>query len=130
MTACETCGDEVEVARQRSHVVAGQLERVVLVGDLDAPVLGSTNEEVLELGPHLQLVAERLCPGEGVPQDRARAVRPRLALDRDIAGEPRHVLLPGQDRERRRVRHGDHVGVVRALSDVAGREPSEPGALG
>ena len=65
-----------------------------------------------------------------VAQDRARAERPLLALDRDVAGEARDVRLPREDRQRRRVGHRDHVGVVRALADVAGREPGEPGAVG
>ena len=123
--------DEVEVAGQRAHVVAGEVERVELVGDLDPPVLGAADQEVLELGADLQLVARApRRAGQRVAQDRARAERPLLALDRDVAGEPRDVRLPGQDRQRRRVRHRDHVGIVRSLADVAGGEPGEPGAVG
>ena len=53
----------------------------------------------------------------------------RLALDRHVARKPRHVGLPGQDRERLRIRHRDHVRVVRALADVARGEPGEARAL-
>ena len=130
MTAFETCGDEVEVAGQRAHVVAGQLERVERVGDLDPAVRGPAQQEVLELGPDLQLVSERGGALERAAQDRARAERPRLALDRHVAGEAGDVRLPGQDRQAARIGHRDHVGVVRALADVAGGEPGEPGAVG
>ena len=122
--------DEVEVAGQRAHVVTGQVERVELVGDLDPAVLGPADEEVLELGAHLQLEPELLGARELVAQDRARTERPRLALDRHVAGESRHVRLPRQDRERGRVGDRDHVRIVRALADVAGGEPGEAGALG
>ena len=122
--------DEVEVPRQRAHVVAGEVERVELVGDLDRAVLAAADQEVLELGAHLQLEPELLRAGELVAQDRARAERPRLALDRHIAGKPRHVGLPGQDRQRLGVGDRDHVRVVRALADVAGGESGEARAVG
>jgi len=64
-------------------------------------------------------------PCERVPEDRARAERPLLALDRHVAREPRDVRLPRQDRQRGRIRHRDHVGVVRPLADVAGGESGE-----
>ena len=123
-------GDEVEAPRQRADVVAGLLERVELVGDLDAAVLGLADEEVLELVADLELVARVLAALHLMPEDRARAVGVLLALDRDVRGEPADVRLPGQLRERARVGHRDHVRVVRLLADVAGREPGEPGSVG
>ena len=100
-------GDEVEVAGQRAHVVAGQLERVERVGDLDPAVVGAPDQEVLELGADLQLVARLGRAGERVAEDRARAVRPLLALDGDVAGEPGDVRLPRQDRQAARIGHRD-----------------------
>ncbi len=123
-------GDEVEVARQRAHVVTGLLERVERVGELELAVGAATQQEVLELGADLQFVAERRRAIERRAQDRPRAVWPRLALDGDVAGEARNVLAPRQDRQAARVGHGDHVGVVGTLADVAGGEPGEAGALG
>ena len=121
--------DEVEVPGQRAHVVAGEVERVELVGDLDRAVLASANQEVLELGAHLQLEPELLRAGQLVAQDRAGAERPGLALDRHVTREPRHVRLPGQDRQRLGVGDRDHVRVVRTLTDVAGGEPGEARAI-
>ena len=122
--------DEVEIAGQRAHVVTRKVERVELVGDFDRAVLTPADEEVLELGAHLQLEPELLSARQLVAQDRARTERPRLALDRHVAGEARHVRLPRQDRQRGRVGDRDHVRIVRALADVAGGEPGEAGALG
>ena len=50
-------GDEVEVSGQRAHVVAGLVERVAVIGDLDSAVLGPAHEEVLEFGADLQLIS-------------------------------------------------------------------------
>ena len=122
-------GHEVEVARQRAHVVTRLFERVERVGELELPVRCATQQEVLELGADLQLIAEPLRALERRAQDRPGAVRPRLALDRHVAGEAAHVLAPGQDREAARVGHRDDVGIVRALADVARGEPREAGAV-
>ena len=122
-------GDEVEVAGQRPHVVTGQVERVERVSDLDPAVLGPAHEEVLELGADLQLVALVGGTLERVAQDRPRAERPLLALDGDVAGKARDGRTPRQDRQRRRIGHRDHVGVVRTLAEIAGREPGEAGSV-
>ena len=122
-------GDEVEAPGQRADVVTGELEGVELVGDLDAAVLGLPQEEVLELVADLELVAHLLAALHLVAQDRARAVGPLLALDRDVRGEPADVRPPGQLRERADVGHGDHVGIVGLLADVAGGEAGEAGAV-
>jgi hypothetical protein len=119
--------DEVEVAGQRAHVVAGELERVERVGDLELAVAVAPQQEVLELGADLRLVPECRRALQLVPEDRARAVRPLLPLDRHIAGKARHVRLPRQHRQRARIRDRDHVRVVRPLADVAGRKAREPG---
>ena len=123
-------GDEVEVAGQRADVVAGLIEGVERVGELDPAVLGVADEEVLELVADLELVAGVRGARDLVAEDRPRAVRPLLALDRRVAGEPTDLGLPRQARERPGVRHRDQVGVVGRLADVAGREPGEPGPVG
>jgi hypothetical protein len=83
-----------------------------------------------KLAADLELVAQLLGVGELVAQDRARAERPRLALDGDVAGEPRDLGLPRELGERARVGHRGDVRVVRSLADVACREPGEPRAVG
>ncbi len=122
--------DEAERARQRAHVVAGLVEVVERVGELDPAVLALAHEEVLQLAAHLERVAQLGGARELVAQDRARAERPRLALDCDVAGEARDLRLPRQVGQRRRVRHRRDVGIVRSLADVAGREARESGAVG
>ena len=122
-------GHEVEVARQRAHVVTGLRERVERVGQLDRPVLAHADEEVLELGAEHELEPERAGALELAAQDRARAVGPLLALDVHVARQPRDGRPPRQRRERPDVRHGGEVGMVRLLADRAGGEPGEPGAV-
>jgi hypothetical protein len=117
--------DEVEVAGQRAHVVAGLFERVLRVGQLERPVLAPAQEEVLELGAELEFEAEVGRALERRAKDRPRAVGPGLALDGGVAGEARDVAPPRQDRERSHVGHGDQVGGVRALTDVTGCEAGE-----
>ncbi len=121
--------DEVEVAGEAAHVVAGLVEAVERVRQLDPAVLGLAHEEVLELGADHELVAELLRAVELAPQDRARAVGPLLALHVNVAGEPRHAGLPRQRREAAHVGHGREVRVVRELADRAGGEPGEAGAV-
>src|SRR5947208_16415456 len=96
-------GQEVVVARQPTKVVARLLERVELVGDLDAAVLRLAEEEVLELEADLELVPRRPRPLELVAQNRPRVVRPLLAFDVDVAGKPREARLPGPRGEAREV---------------------------
>ena len=121
--------DEVEVAGEAAHVVAGLVEAVERVRQLDPAVLGLAHEEVLELGADHELVAELARAVELVAQDRARAVGPLLALHVNVAGEPRHAGLPRQRGEAAHVRHGREVRVVRELADRAGGEPGEAGAV-
>jgi hypothetical protein len=87
------------------------------------------DEEVLELDPDLEVVAQILRARELVAQDGAGAVRPRLALHRDVAGEAGDFRLPRQVGQGAHVGHGCDVGVVRALPDVARREPGEARAV-
>ena len=122
--------DEVEVAGERPHVVTGLLHGVERVGDLDRPVVGAAQQEVLELRADLQLEAELGGLGELAAQDRARAVRPRLAVDVEVAGEARDLRLPRQHREARRVGHRDEVGVVGPLAHGARRVAGESRAVG
>ena len=121
--------EEVVVARQAAQVVAGLLERVERVGDRDGAVVAAPQQEVLELGPDLELEALLLRPRELVAEDRARVIRPLLALDVHVAREPGEVGLPRHGGEARRVGHRAEVGVVRPLPDLAGGEPREPRAL-
>jgi hypothetical protein len=120
---------EVEIAREAAHVVAGLLHAVERVGELDGAVLALAHEEVLELGADLELVAEVASALELAAQDRARAVGPLLALDVNVAGQPRHARPPLERREAPHVRHGGEVRVVRELADGAGGEPREACAL-
>jgi hypothetical protein len=118
-------GHEVEVAREAAHVVAGLVEPVERVGQLDRAVLALAHEEVLELGADLELVAELGGALELPAQDRPRAVGPLLALDVDVAGEPCHTGLPRERREAPHVGHRREVGVVGELADGPRREPRE-----
>ncbi len=120
---------EVQAPRQGAHVVAGLTQRVELVGELERPVGAASQQEVLELRADLQLVAELRRACDGGPQDRARAVRPGLALDGDVACESRDVRPPGEDRQARRIGDRDYVGIVRSLTDVPRREAREARAV-
>ena len=81
--------------------------------------------------PSLQLVAELLRRAASwFAQDRARAVRPRLALDGDVACEAREVRLPRDRREAVEVGDRRDVRVARQLADLAGGEAGEARALG
>ena len=120
---------EVVVPREAAEVVAGLLEVVERVGELQPAVVAAAEEEVLELEADLELEAGLARPGELVPENRARVVRPRLALDRDVAGEPGDGRLPGDRREAVEVGDRGDVGVARHLADVARREAGEPGAV-
>ena len=122
-------GQEVVLPRQAGQVVAGLFERVELVGDLDRAVCIQLDEEVLELDPDLEHVTLRGGLGEHVPQDRARAVGPGIALDRDVAGKARQVGLPRHEREAVEVGHRGNVRIARQLADLAGREPGESGTV-
>src|SRR5262249_29891017 len=79
------------------------------------------------LEAELELVAELLRPRELLTQDRPRAVRPRLALDRDVTGEAGEVRLPGHERQAVEVRDRGEVRIARKLADLSGREPREAG---
>ena len=122
-------GHEVEVARERAHVVTGLVEGVEPVGQLDRAVLVEPDEEVLELHAHHELVAELARPVELAAQDRARAVRPLLALHVDVTREAGDARFPGQRGERADVRHRRHVRVVRLLPDRPGGKAGEAGAF-
>ena len=79
------------------------------------------HEEVLELGADLELVAERLGAVELAAEDRARAVRPLLALDVHVAGEARDAR---PERQRRELRTSG----IAAMSGMFGRWPMSPAA--
>ena len=118
-------GQVVEHPGQALGVVTGHPGPVERVGQLDAALVAPPDQEVLRLAAHVVDVAALARLGQHPLQDQARGVRPRLALDLDVAlqhGEPR---LPRHERVRRRVRHRDHVGVRRALAHRPGREPGE-----
>ncbi len=87
------------------------------------------DQEVLQLDPDLELIPLRSRLREHVAEDRARAVRPSLALDRDIAREPRQVRLPRHEREALQIGDRRDIRVARELADLSRREPREPGAV-
>ena len=122
--------EEVVVPREAAEVVTGLLEVVERVRELEPAVVAAAEEEVLELEPDLELEARLARPRELVLEDRARVVRPRLALDRDVAGEPRDGRLPRDRREAVEIGDRRDVGVARRLADVAGREAGESRAVG
>ena len=122
-------GEEVVLAGEAFHVVAGLRQVVERVGQLDAAVCGLAQQEELEFHPDLEGVAEALCPLQLSPQDRARTVGPLLAEHRDVTGKPGE---PGLERDRgvgREIGYGHHVGRGRRLADRPGREARESGAL-
>ena len=123
-------GDEVERPGERADVVTRLLEGVERVRDLDPAVLGLADEEVLELAADLELEAGVGGALDLAPQDRPRAVGPRLALDGRVAGEPGDLRLPRQPGEAGDVGHRDQVRVVGRLADVAGGVAGESGAVG
>ncbi len=123
-------GDEVERAGQRPDVVAGLLEGVEGVGELDPAVVGLPHQEVLELTADLELESGLARAIDLAAQNRARAVGPRLTLDRGVAREPADLRPPGELDERPDVRDRDQVGVVGRLADVPRREPREPRPVG
>jgi hypothetical protein len=129
---------------ERSHVVSASaysqfcsnwpfvtrlVEIVERIGELDRPVLLAADEEVLQLGADLELVAQRLGALELTAEDRARVVEPRLAVDVQVAGEAGDLGPPGQRREGARVRDRGEVVVVGLLAHRAGRVSGEAGAV-
>ena len=118
------------------HVVAGLVQRVVRVGDLDRAVVLRMDEEVLELQPHLELVPLCFRLREHAAQDRARAVRPFFALDRHVAREARQVGLPRhrceavEIRDRLRYRGRTAPGRSRLLRSLRTRRPRRRGRQG
>ena len=122
-------GQEVVVPSQAAEVVAGLLERVECVRDLDAAVVRLAEEEVLELESDLELVARGAGALELVAEDRARVVRPFLAFHVDITGKAREARLPRHRSEARQVGHRREVGVVGQLPDLTGRKAGESGTV-
>ncbi len=100
---------ELVVAVQRLGVVAGLIARIERIVDDEHAVLVLAHEEELGLEAHLEAEAEIGGARDGVAQDGARAVQPRLALDGHVAGEAHELGLPGDARVRRGVGHGEHV---------------------
>ena len=121
---------ELVVPVQRLRVVARLVGRVERVVHDEPAVLVLAHEEELGLEPDLHAIAELGRAVDRVAQDRARAVEPRLALDRDVTREPSESVLPRHLRVRADVGDGEHVGRRRALAHRAGGEPREPCALG
>ena len=121
---------EVVVAREALEVVAGLLERVERVGEPDRAVVRRSTRKYSSSRPILNskpLLARR---GELAAEDRARVVRPLLAVDGDVAGEAGERRLPGHRREAREVGDRGDVGIARHLADLAGGEAGEAGAVG
>jgi hypothetical protein len=118
-------GQVVEHPGQALGVVAGHAGPVERVGQFDAALVAPPDQEVLRLAAHVVDVAALARLLQHALQDQPRSVRPRLALDLDVAlqhGQPR---LPRRERVRRRVRRRDHVRVGRALAHRPGREARE-----
>ncbi len=87
------------------------------------------DEEVLELEAHLELESLAHRRLERAAQDRPRAERPLLALDRDVAREAGEVLLPGDGGVARQIGDRGDVGVARRLPDLTGGEAREAGPV-
>ena len=107
-----TVRHEVEVARQPAHVVAGLVERVERVGQLDRAVLALAHEEVLELGADHELEAHRRARGRagGAGSCAGSRATPRPPRARRTRGAPRPA------------RHGS--GVSERTSGIAARSGS------
>ena len=121
---------EVVVAAEPVEVVAGFLEGVEGIGELDRAVVVQLDEEVLELEPHAEVEALRAGLLDLAPENSARVVGPLFSVDVDVAGEACHRRLPGDRREAREVRDRRDVGVARELSDLAGGEAGEARSVG
>ncbi len=106
-------------------VVAGRLRPVERVGQLDAALAAPAHEEVLRLASGVvdQAALARLV--QHPFQDEPRGVRPRLALDVDVALQHRQPRTPRRERVRLRIRYRDHVGVRGGLAHRPGREARE-----
>ena len=120
---------QIEVAVQGDEVVTGLLEDVEGIAGHVLAIVGLAQQNELRLDADLEGVPLRPGPLQLSPQDRARTVVERLALDLDVAGDPGHVGAPGHGRQRVEVGDVQHVGIVRPLPHVAGRETGEAGPL-
>jgi hypothetical protein len=120
--------EEVVISRQAVEVVAGLLERVVLVGELNSAIR-MLDEEVLELHAELELVALLARLAELPTENRPRVVRPLLSFDVDVAREARESRLPWNRRVAAQVWHRCDVRVARELADLAGCEAGEAGSF-
>ena len=121
---------EVVAARETRHVVAGLLERVVAICDLDRAVLVRVHEEVLELEPHLELVALLSLPGRpraaGSCAGSTATPRPRPSRRmRSARGSP----ATGRVCSVVEVRNRSDVRIARHLTDLTRGEAGESGAI-
>ena len=118
-------GEVVEHPGEALGVVAGRLRPVQRVGQLDAALGAPAHEEVLRLASGVvdQAALARLL--EHSLQDQPRGVRPRLALDVNVALEHRQPRMPRRERVRLRIWYRDHVGVRGGLAHRPGREARE-----
>ena len=120
---------ELVVAVQRLGVVAGLVARIERIVDHELPVLVLAHEEELGLDAHLEAEPELRGALDGVAQDRARAVRPGLTLDRHVAGEAHELGLPRDARVGGGVGHRQHVRRGGRLAHGACGEAGEARAL-
>src|SRR5205823_2299152 len=118
-------GHQVQVAMQGAQVVAGlvqDIERVV--GGVAALFIPLEQEELRLNAGHIG-IALLPCRDQLSLQDRARAVRPGVTLDLDVARDPGNAVVPWQHREAGEVWDGSHVGTMRPLPNLSGSEPGE-----
>ncbi len=115
---------------EATDVVAGLVGVVCGIGGDERTVVGTLEQEVLDLGPHPGLEASvgGLCD-EGL-EDVARGERPRLALDVRIALDDGEAFLDERDREEGAdVGDRDEVGVLWLLADGTDRVAGETYSL-
>ncbi len=116
-------------AREALEVVAGFVLPVHSIGveAFDGAVVPPAHQKMLGLDAHVEDVAFLAEVRQRVLQGRAGAIGPRLAVDMDIAGEAGHAPLPGDQRVRGKIGHGQHVVVVGALAHPPYGRPREAG---
>src|SRR5438876_6019522 len=116
---------QLQVPVERPQVIARLAQGVQRVPRRVFPALVASQEHELRLDSHIHHVPLLPRPLQLLPEDVPRAIRPLLAVDKDIARDPGRVLPPGEDGQRVEVRDAGDVGVVGALADLAGSEAGE-----
>ena len=123
------CGCKVHVPGQRLHVVARAIPRVELVGYLQFAVLVEVHEHELRFETEAEVKTHFTSAVHLTLQDGSWAESPWLTVDVDVTDDVGKLLVPRNNTEGFRVRDGDDVGAVWALTDVTSSETSKSSAF-